>query len=96
MLDDDEVLLWIGGPLVVLAVLPGVIANFVPKAAAWMVEKHLLTTTDVIVPIGVGAGLDACRLVIIGGVLLLSIVLIGAGVKTRKATKKQQKKNGAH
>lgn len=75
-LSDDTLTLLLVGVFALMLLGPTLAAKFIPQAATFLVDVHVLTVENVIVPIADPAGLDLGRLVIAAGALLLLLALI--------------------
>lgn len=75
MNDDDDILWVVIGGIVLLVFAPGILGTLFTPVQSWLLAAHLLTNQGVLIPIGVGAGLDFIRILIVVGLLLISAAL---------------------
>lgn len=73
---DDTVWLVLIAAILGPAMLVGLGANVLAPVRTWLVERQILTTDAVLVPIGEGAGLDLARIVLVAAVLALLVTLV--------------------
>lgn len=91
-LSDDSLTLILIGTIALMLFGPTLAAKFIPQAATFLVDVHVLTTENVIIPLAEPAGLDIGRLVIASGALLLLLALIV--VEVRRASVRSERSNG--
>jgi len=87
--DDDDFFNWIVLALVGAAIVPVLIAKFVPAAQDFLVRWHVLVTDHVLIPLGPTAGLDFARC-LIGAAVIVIAVLIVVGVVRRRSMQRQR------
>ncbi len=75
-LSDDTLTLILIGTFALMLLGPTLAARFIPQAASFLVDVHVLTTENVMLPLADAAGLDLGRLVIAAGALLLLLALV--------------------
>lgn len=88
--DDDRTMLILTLPILVLLLGPGLLASFLPDVRALLLQAHLLVDENVVIPIADGIGLDAGRLVILGGLLIAMLTLGALGIKRLHARRDEK------
>lgn len=84
-LSDDTLTLVLIGAFALMLFGPTLAARLIPQAASFLVDVHVLTTENVILPLSDAAGLDLGRLVIAAGGLLLLLALVVFAVRRAAA-----------
>lgn len=84
-LSDDTLTLVLIGAFSLMLFGPTLAARLIPQAASFLVDVHVLTTENVILPLSDAAGLDLGRLVIAAGGLLLLLALVVFAVRRAAA-----------
>ena len=84
-LSDDTLTLVLIGAFVLMLFGPTLAARLIPQAASFLVDVHILTTENVILPLSDAAGLDLGRLVIAAGGVLLLLALVVFAVRRAAA-----------
>ncbi|MGO1629575.1 MAG: hypothetical protein ACTH07_05595 [Microbacterium sp.] len=91
--EKEEIVLFFLGAFIVAVGAPALAAAFIPEVRSALLDWHILTTDDVILPIISGAGLDLARILIVVAALLLFIFL---GILTgRRIASIRREKNGS-
>lgn len=84
-LSDDTLTLVLIGAFSLMLFGPTLAARLIPQAASFLVDVHVLTTENVILPLSDAAGLDLGRLVIAAGAVLLLLALVVFAVRRAAA-----------
>lgn len=84
-LSDDTLTLVLIGAFSLMLFGPTLAARLIPQAASFLVDVHVLTTENVILPLSDAAGLDLGRLVIAAGGVLLLLALVVFAVRRAAA-----------
>jgi hypothetical protein len=74
--DDDDLFNWFVLALVGAAVVPALIAKFVPAAQDFLVRWHVLVTDHVLIPIGPTVGLDLARCFIAAAIVVFALLVL--------------------
>jgi len=81
-LDDDTLIIIVLG-VVVCVVAPTILGTMFAPVQQWLVAVHVLTTHNVLIPIGVDAGLDILRISILAGALIIAAGLAVLAIRQR-------------
>ena len=84
-LSDDTLTLVLIGAFSLMLFGPTLAARLIPQAASFLVDVHVLTTDNVILPLSDAAGLDLGRMVIAAGGVLLLLALVVFAVRRAAA-----------
>ncbi|MBS1673068.1 MAG: hypothetical protein JSS74_03795 [Actinobacteria bacterium] len=84
-LSDDTLTLVLIGAFSLMLFGPTLAARLIPQAASFLVDVHVLTTENVILPLSDAAGLDLGRMVIAAGGVLLLLALVVFAVRRAAA-----------
>ena len=90
---DDEVLMILLAPFLVVFFGPAIAAAIFPEVRSFLLDWHILTTDNVMFPLVDGAGLDLARVLAAASVLALMVflgVLAGRRIHNRRDSRKGQ------